>query len=155
MNCSTVEMREAIEARQKTPRQHPSGRTRQHGPTQTWDIRRRDGNAARLETLAGRRGRRAHGYDRVPHAQCRILSASARLFAPRFSLHRQDHVAGVGRCNPRSPDWAYETRRREARGRRPVDVDLSHISRGQQILVRWRSRPIFIAHRTEPIVKEL
>ena len=37
----------------------------------------------------------------------------------------------------------------------PVDVDLSHVSPGQQILVRWRSRPIFITHRTDAILKEL
>jgi ubiquinol-cytochrome c reductase iron-sulfur subunit len=37
----------------------------------------------------------------------------------------------------------------------PVDVDVSHVSPGQQILVRWRSRPIFITHRTEAILKGL
>lgn len=37
----------------------------------------------------------------------------------------------------------------------PVDVDLGQLAPGQQILVRWRSRPIFITHRTEPLLKEL
>ena len=30
----------------------------------------------------------------------------------------------------------------------PVDVNISHIQPGQQITVLWRSRPIFIMHRT-------
>jgi len=37
----------------------------------------------------------------------------------------------------------------------PVDIDVSRVSPGQQILVRWRSRPIFITHRTDAILKEL
>lgn len=30
----------------------------------------------------------------------------------------------------------------------PMTIDLSHVPPGQQILVMWRSRPIFIVHRT-------
>jgi ubiquinol-cytochrome c reductase iron-sulfur subunit len=37
----------------------------------------------------------------------------------------------------------------------PIPVDLSHIPPGQQIVVVWRSRPIFIVHRTPAILKEL
>ena len=37
----------------------------------------------------------------------------------------------------------------------PIEVDLSRVSPGQQVLVRWRSRPIFITHRTDAILKEL
>jgi ubiquinol-cytochrome c reductase iron-sulfur subunit len=37
----------------------------------------------------------------------------------------------------------------------PVDIDISHIQPGQQIVVLWRSRPIFIMHRTEDELKTL
>jgi ubiquinol-cytochrome c reductase iron-sulfur subunit len=37
----------------------------------------------------------------------------------------------------------------------PVDLDLSKVDPGQQILVRWRSRPIFVTHRTDKLLKEL
>jgi ubiquinol-cytochrome c reductase iron-sulfur subunit len=37
----------------------------------------------------------------------------------------------------------------------PVDVDLSSVAPGQQILVRWRSRPIFVMRRTDALLKEL
>jgi ubiquinol-cytochrome c reductase iron-sulfur subunit len=37
----------------------------------------------------------------------------------------------------------------------PVDIDISHIQPGQQIVVLWRSRPIFITHRTEDELKTL
>ena len=37
----------------------------------------------------------------------------------------------------------------------PVDVDLSHMTPGQQIVARWRSRPIFITRRTDALLKEL
>ena len=37
----------------------------------------------------------------------------------------------------------------------PIEFDLSRVSPGQQVLVRWRSRPIFITHRTDAILKEL
>jgi ubiquinol-cytochrome c reductase iron-sulfur subunit len=37
----------------------------------------------------------------------------------------------------------------------PIDVDVSHIQPGQQIIVSWRSRPIFIAHRTADELKML
>ena len=37
----------------------------------------------------------------------------------------------------------------------PVDIDISHIQPGQQIVVLWRSRPIFIMHRTEEELKTL
>ena len=31
----------------------------------------------------------------------------------------------------------------------PVDLDLSKIEPGQQVVIRWRERPIFVYHRTE------
>lgn len=37
----------------------------------------------------------------------------------------------------------------------PISVDLSPVQPGQQIVVVWRSRPIFIVRRTPAILKEL
>jgi ubiquinol-cytochrome c reductase iron-sulfur subunit len=37
----------------------------------------------------------------------------------------------------------------------PVDVDISHILPGQQILIRWRGKPILIVHHTEAELKTL
>ena len=37
----------------------------------------------------------------------------------------------------------------------PVDFDLSKVQPGQQVIVRWRSRPIFVTHRTDALLKEL
>jgi ubiquinol-cytochrome c reductase iron-sulfur subunit len=37
----------------------------------------------------------------------------------------------------------------------PVDIDISHIQPGQQIVVLWRSRPIFIMNRTADELKKL
>lgn len=37
----------------------------------------------------------------------------------------------------------------------PVDFDLSQVASGQQVIVRWRSRPIFIIHRTSTLLREL
>ena len=37
----------------------------------------------------------------------------------------------------------------------PVDIDISHIQAGQQIVVLWRSRPIFIMRRTDEELKKL
>jgi len=37
----------------------------------------------------------------------------------------------------------------------PIDVDISKIEPGQQIIVLWRSRPVFIAHRTADELKTL
>jgi len=37
----------------------------------------------------------------------------------------------------------------------PVTVDLSSVLPGQQILVQWRTRPIFIVRRTPPILQKL
>lgn len=37
----------------------------------------------------------------------------------------------------------------------PVDIDLSHVQPGQQIVVLWRSRPIFVVNRTAPELKSL
>jgi ubiquinol-cytochrome c reductase iron-sulfur subunit len=37
----------------------------------------------------------------------------------------------------------------------PIDVDVSHIQPGQQILVSWRSRPIFIVNRSPAELKML
>src|SRR5437016_1278930 len=37
----------------------------------------------------------------------------------------------------------------------PVDIDISRIQPGQQIEVLWRSRPIFILHRTEEELQKL
>ncbi|MGH6889200.1 MAG: ubiquinol-cytochrome c reductase iron-sulfur subunit [Rhizomicrobium sp.] len=37
----------------------------------------------------------------------------------------------------------------------PVTVDVSKIPPGQQILVLWRSRPIFVVHRTPAILEKL
>ncbi|HEX4113711.1 MAG TPA: ubiquinol-cytochrome c reductase iron-sulfur subunit [Stellaceae bacterium] len=37
----------------------------------------------------------------------------------------------------------------------PVDIDLTHVQPGQQIVVLWRSRPIFIVNRTPDLLKTL
>jgi ubiquinol-cytochrome c reductase iron-sulfur subunit len=37
----------------------------------------------------------------------------------------------------------------------PVEVDLSKVSSGQQIVVQWRSRPIFIINRTQAVLQTL
>ncbi|MGH7088550.1 MAG: ubiquinol-cytochrome c reductase iron-sulfur subunit, partial [Stellaceae bacterium] len=37
----------------------------------------------------------------------------------------------------------------------PVDVDIKDLQPGQQMLVLWRSHPIFIAHRTPAELKTL
>lgn len=37
----------------------------------------------------------------------------------------------------------------------PVDVDISKVQGGQKITVLWRSRPIFIVHRTPPALDML
>jgi ubiquinol-cytochrome c reductase iron-sulfur subunit len=37
----------------------------------------------------------------------------------------------------------------------PIDVDISKIEPGQQIVVLWRSHPVFIAHRTADELKTL
>src|SRR6185437_3343502 len=37
----------------------------------------------------------------------------------------------------------------------PLDVDISHLQPGQQIVVLWRSRPIFIVDRTPAELKTL
>lgn len=37
----------------------------------------------------------------------------------------------------------------------PVSVDLTSIAPGQQVLVQWQSRPIFIVHRTPAILDKL
>ena len=37
----------------------------------------------------------------------------------------------------------------------PIDVNISRVQAGQQITVQWRSRPIFIVHRTSAELKEL
>jgi ubiquinol-cytochrome c reductase iron-sulfur subunit len=37
----------------------------------------------------------------------------------------------------------------------PVDVDLSHLQPGQQMVVRWRERPIFIINRTAEVLRSL
>jgi ubiquinol-cytochrome c reductase iron-sulfur subunit len=37
----------------------------------------------------------------------------------------------------------------------PVDVDLSMVSPGQQIVVQWRSRPVFIINRPQAVLQTL
>ena len=37
----------------------------------------------------------------------------------------------------------------------PVDIDLSGISPGQQIIAKWRGNPVFIVNRTEAQLKTL
>jgi ubiquinol-cytochrome c reductase iron-sulfur subunit len=37
----------------------------------------------------------------------------------------------------------------------PVDVDLSKIQPGQQVVILWRGRPVFVINRTPPLLKEL
>jgi ubiquinol-cytochrome c reductase iron-sulfur subunit len=37
----------------------------------------------------------------------------------------------------------------------PVDVDLSRVGPGQQIVVRWRDRPVFIINRPQAVLERL
>jgi ubiquinol-cytochrome c reductase iron-sulfur subunit len=37
----------------------------------------------------------------------------------------------------------------------PVDLDLSQVAPGQQVVVRWRQRPIFVTHRTPQVLDQL
>src|SRR5690242_5341909 len=37
----------------------------------------------------------------------------------------------------------------------PIDVDLSHLQPGQQIVARWRDRPVFIVRRTDKLLQSL
>lgn len=37
----------------------------------------------------------------------------------------------------------------------PVDLDLSHLQPGQQIVVRWRERPIFVTNRLVKVLQSL
>jgi ubiquinol-cytochrome c reductase iron-sulfur subunit len=37
----------------------------------------------------------------------------------------------------------------------PIDIDLSRVQPGQQIVVLWRSRPIFVVNRTPELLKTL
>ncbi len=37
----------------------------------------------------------------------------------------------------------------------PVDLDISKIEPGQQVVVRWRERPVFVFHRTPETLKTL
>ncbi|HET7849701.1 MAG TPA: ubiquinol-cytochrome c reductase iron-sulfur subunit [Pseudolabrys sp.] len=37
----------------------------------------------------------------------------------------------------------------------PVDLDVSTVQPGQQVVIRWRSRPIFVTHRTPKILDAL
>jgi ubiquinol-cytochrome c reductase iron-sulfur subunit len=37
----------------------------------------------------------------------------------------------------------------------PIDIDLTHVQPGQQIVVLWRSRPIFVVNRTPDLLKTL
>lgn len=37
----------------------------------------------------------------------------------------------------------------------PVDLDLGKVEPGQQVVVRWRDRPVFVVHRTPEILRTL
>jgi ubiquinol-cytochrome c reductase iron-sulfur subunit len=37
----------------------------------------------------------------------------------------------------------------------PIDVDLSHLDPGQQMMVRWRERPVLVVHRTDKLLESL
>jgi ubiquinol-cytochrome c reductase iron-sulfur subunit len=37
----------------------------------------------------------------------------------------------------------------------PVELDLSKVTPGQQVVIRWRERPIFVFHRTPAVLKIL
>ena len=37
----------------------------------------------------------------------------------------------------------------------PVDLDLSKVAPGQQVVLRWRTRPVFVTHRTPQAVEKL
>jgi len=37
----------------------------------------------------------------------------------------------------------------------PVELDLSKVAPGQQVILRWRTRPVFVTHRTPEAVQKL
>lgn len=37
----------------------------------------------------------------------------------------------------------------------PVELDLSKVAPGQQVMVRWRDRPVFVTHRTSEALQKL
>jgi ubiquinol-cytochrome c reductase iron-sulfur subunit len=37
----------------------------------------------------------------------------------------------------------------------PVDLDVSKVAAGQQVIIRWRQRPVFVFHRTPGILKTM
>jgi ubiquinol-cytochrome c reductase iron-sulfur subunit len=37
----------------------------------------------------------------------------------------------------------------------PVDLDVAKIEPGQQVVIRWRERPIFVFHRTPQILQTM
>ena len=37
----------------------------------------------------------------------------------------------------------------------PVELDLSSVAPGQQVVIRWRSRPVFVTHRTPEAMQKL
>ena len=37
----------------------------------------------------------------------------------------------------------------------PVDLDVSKIAPGQQVVIRWRERPIFVFHRSKQTLQEM
>jgi ubiquinol-cytochrome c reductase iron-sulfur subunit len=37
----------------------------------------------------------------------------------------------------------------------PVDLDLSSVRPGQQVVVRWRDRPVFVVNRTAQMLERL
>jgi ubiquinol-cytochrome c reductase iron-sulfur subunit len=37
----------------------------------------------------------------------------------------------------------------------PVELDLGKVAPGQQVVIRWRSRPVFVTHRTPEVVQKL
>lgn len=73
-----------------------------------------------------------------------------------FLVLLAEAVVGIGAAIAVWPlvDSMYPAGDVRARGA-PVDIDVSSLKPGQQILVVWRSKPIFIVRRTEPELKML
>ncbi len=70
-----------------------------------------------------------------------IATASAAAVGAAASL-----VPLIGQMNPDAATLA---------AGEPVELDLSRVAPGQQVQVRWRSRPVFVVNRTGKALEEL
>jgi ubiquinol-cytochrome c reductase iron-sulfur subunit len=74
----------------------------------------------------------------------------------RFLLRATSVVGGVGLAYAAFPflaSWQPSARAMAAGG--PVEADISKLKLGEQIVIEWRGRPVFIVHRTPDMLATL